>query len=353
LIPLAESIKRYFSPRELLIVLLAVIVSVSAGVGFFNYMKKEAVITCDGRQISVKTMKATVGEVLEQNGISVKPEDFLNVPLDSKLHRMKKNEIVIERAVPITIVADGKETELLTYRKTVGEAIKNSSIRLESSDRLEGAKLEDRIAGGMVIKIVRIKEDIVVEKEPIPFKVISRPNHRLDQGKEKTVKEGSEGIREKQYKVTFEDGKEVARNLIKDFIAVAPIDSIVELGTVLNHKTARGDVVRYKKVLNMRATAYTASFKDTGKHPDHPEFGITYTGIRARKGIIAVDPKVIPLGTRVYVEVAGSTPDYGYAVAADIGGAIKGNLIDLYMDDQKTVDRWGVKKVKVYILADQ
>jgi 3D (Asp-Asp-Asp) domain-containing protein len=74
--------------------------------------------------------------------------------------------------------------------------------------------------------------------------------------------------------------------------------------------------------------------------------------MRVRKGVIAVDPKVIPLGTKVYVEVAGNTPDYGYAVAADIGGAIKGDLIDLYFDSSDIVGRWGCKKVKVYILSD-
>jgi 3D (Asp-Asp-Asp) domain-containing protein len=141
--------------------------------------------------------------------------------------------------------------------------------------------------------------------------------------------------------------------LIKETIALNPVDKVVEFGTVLNHKTSRGDVVRYSKVMNMRATAYTASYADTGKSHGDPGFGVTYTGVKVRKGIIAVDPKVIPLGTRVYVEVAGSTPDYGYAVAADIGSAIKGDLIDLYFDGQATVNRWGCKRVKVYILDDE
>ena len=103
----------------------------------------------------------------------------------------------------------------------------------------------------------------------------------------------------------------------------------------------------------MWATAYTSSFEDTGKHPDHPEFGICYTGMKAREGIIAVDPKVIPLYTKVYVEVLGDTPDYGFAIAGDIGSAIKGNLIDLYLDTSEAVKKWGVKKVRVYILNEQ
>jgi len=353
LIPLARNIKRYFSFKDFIVIFLAVVLSVSAGVGVFLYMKKDVVITDDGEQIAVKTMKTTVAEVLDQSGITVKPEDYINLPLNAKLHRMKKNEINIERAVPVAIIADGRETQIMTYRDTVREAIEYSPVELYPSDKLEGTELDDSIVSGMKIKIIRVREEIAKEEIPIPYKVVNRENHRMDKGTERVAQQGKEGKIEKLYRVVFEDGKEIAREFIKETIALNPIDKIVEFGTVLNHKTARGEVIRYKKVLNMRATAYTASFKDTGKNPDHPEFGITYTGIKVRKGVIAVDPKVIPLGTKVYVEVAGNTPDYGYALAADIGGAIKGDLIDLYFDEQSYVDRWGVKKVKVYILNDQ
>jgi 3D (Asp-Asp-Asp) domain-containing protein len=100
----------------------------------------------------------------------------------------------------------------------------------------------------------------------------------------------------------------------------------------------------------MKATAYTSSFEDTGKNPGDEGFGRTCTGITARRGVIAVDPGVIPLGTRVYVEVPGRAGDYGYAIAADTGSAIKGGKIDVYLDSNGEVYSWGVKKVKVYIL---
>jgi 3D (Asp-Asp-Asp) domain-containing protein len=197
-----------------------------------------------------------------------------------------------------------------------------------------------------------VKEEILSEEIPIPYKTINNDNPKLKHGLKRSVREGSEGKKEKIYKVVKEDGKEVRRTLVKESVALNPVDKVVEHGTMLSHKTSRGDFLRYDKVLNMRATAYTASFADTGKHPGHPEFGITYTGVKARKGIIAVDPRVIPLGTKVYVEVAGDIPDYGYAVAADIGSAIKGDLIDLYFDSQSFVNKWGCKRVKVYILSE-
>lgn len=351
MIPLARNIKRYFSLKEFAIVVLAIVISVSAGVGVFLNLKKEVVINDNGKQIVVKTMKTTVRDVLEQNGISVRYYDYINVNLDSKLQKIRKNEIYIKRAVPVNVFVDGQELKLMTYRDTVKETLTSNAINLGDKDRLDGVTLDDKIIKDMNIKVIRVKEETVAEKFAVPFKTINRENSRLDKGTEKTVREGKEGIREKLYKVIFEDGKAVAKNLVSDSIVSNPIDQIIEFGTVLNFKTSRGDVVRYRKVLNMRATAYTSSYADTGKSPGDPGFGITYTGMKARKGVIAVDPKVIPLGTRVFVEIPGRN-DYGYAIAGDIGGAIKGNLIDLYFDDMGTVNSWGCKNVKVYILVE-
>ncbi|MCX7708874.1 MAG: 3D domain-containing protein [Clostridia bacterium] len=352
MLPLAKNIKRYFSFKEIMIVAIAIVISVSAGVGIFLNFKSDVLINDNEKQIAVKTMKTTVREVLEQNGISVSPDDYISIPMDAKLQKMGKNIITIDRAVPVNIYVDGQQKTLMTYRDTVKEALENSSYKLTESDKLEGVSIDDKISKDLNIKIVRVKKEIVNEDTSIPYKVQSKENSRLDKGLEKTVREGKEGTYRKTFEVVLEDGKEVTKKLISEAVVAAPIDKLIELGTVLTHKTSRGDVVRYKKVLDMKATAYTASFKDTGKSPGDPGFGITYTGVKARKGIIAVDPKVIPLGTKVYVEVAGNTPDYGYAVAADIGGAIKGNLIDLYLDSQSVVDAWGKKKVKVYILQD-
>ena len=151
--------------------------------------------------------------------------------------------------------------------------------------------------------------------------------------------------------VVTEDGREISRELLKEIVLQDPVKMILEYGTVLNHKTSRGDTLRYSKEMDMRATAYTSSFEETGKAPGHPLFGITATGIKAKKGVIAVDPRVIPLGTRVYIEIPGKTPDYGYAVAADVGGGIKGNRVDLYYESKADAMNFGRRNVKVYILS--
>lgn len=353
LLPLAKNIKRFFSYRkQLVIVLVAAAVSVGAGCGAYALLKKDVVINDNGKIINCITMKSTFQETLEQNDIVVNAFDYISIPLETSLQRKKRNEIHIKRAVPVYITADGKQTEIMTYRDTVKEMLEESPVRPEGFDRLLGAELTDKIRTDMELRIVRVKEAVVSEKQEIPFAVQKRANDRLDEGTDRVVQPGKEGILEKQYKVVMEDGAEVSRHLLSETVLQNPIKMIMEFGTVLNYKTNRGDTVRYHEVMNMRATAYTASFKDTGKAPGHPLFGITATGIKAKKGVIAVDPKVIPLYTKVYVEILGDTPDYGYAIAADVGGAIKGNKIDLYYDTQDYVDRFGVQKVRVYILSE-
>ncbi|MCX8130789.1 MAG: 3D domain-containing protein [Clostridia bacterium] len=352
MIPLAKNIKRYFSLKEFIVVAVAIVFSITVGVGVFQNLKKEVVINDNGKTVILKTMKNTVGEVLEQNGTRLSSDDFISLPLGAKLQKIRKNEIYIKRAIPIFVTVDGQEHKIMTYRDTVKDALVNSPLKLTDMDRLVGASFGDLVSKDMKVKVVRVREELISEKTAIAYKTLSRENNHLDKGKQVVVKDGKEGIREKKFRVVFEDGKEVLKELLKDSIIMAPINQIVEFGTIMNFKTSRGDVVRYKKEINMRATAYTASFADTGKHPGDPGFGITYTGVRAKRGIIAVDPKVIPLGTKVYIEGVGNTPDYGFAVAADIGSAIKGNKIDLYFDDSGTVDRWGVRKVKVYILTE-
>jgi uncharacterized protein YabE (DUF348 family) len=351
MIRLAKNIKRYFSFKEFAIVVIAVAVSISVGVVFFLNMKKDVAINYDGKTLVVKTMKTTVKEVLEQNGITVSPDDFVSISLDKKLQKIGKNRIEIKKAMPVNVFIDGTKMKVMTYRNTVQEALVNSRVKLTGLDRLDGLKPGDKIVKDMNIKVIRVKEELLSEKTPVEFNVISRQNDHLDKGKQQVVKQGKEGIREKIFKVIFEDGKQVLKQMKSDNIIAAPINKIIEFGTVLNFRTSRGDIVRYRKVINMRATAYTSSYADTGKSKGDVGFGITYTGVKARKGLIAVDPRVIPLGTRLYVECNGRT-DYGFATAADIGGAIKGKLIDLYFEDSATVSRWGCKNVQVYILTD-
>ena len=110
----------------------------------------------------------------------------------------------------------------------------------------------------------------------------------------------------------------------------------------------------YREVIEATATAYCLCKQCCGKDPWDKWYGYTASGLKIVPGsgmkVIAVDPKVIPLGTKVYVEGLNGAWDYGHAVAADTGSAIKNVKIDLYMDSHQETNNWGVRKVNVYIL---
>ena len=107
---------------------------------------------------------------------------------------------------------------------------------------------------------------------------------------------------------------------------------------------------RFSQAMDMVATAYDLSYESCGKYPDHPEYGITASGTKAEPGTVAVDPDVIPLGTKLYIASTDGSPDYGFATALDIGSAIKGYRIDLFMEDKQDAMNFGRRQVKVYIL---
>lgn len=350
---IAGTISFFKSHISVLALLVIMAVSVLAGYFIYDSLKKELRIVDGESEIVVSTMGNDIETAFNQLGVFVESYDYISAPLSTRLSGDAIQEIFIKRAVPVTITIDGKTTEVMTYYDTVGETIKNNGIVLGPLDRVDGLDLDDPIQMGMNIKIIRVREEILTETEKIPYAIEEVPNEKMNKGEKRVIQPGVEGTLEKYYKLTYEDGRIVSREFMSEQVIEEPVTEIVEYGTVPNFMTSRGELVRYKKVIEMRATAYTSSYEDTGKHPDHPEFGICYTGLKAREGIIAVDPKVIPLYTRVYVEVIGSEPDYGFAIAGDIGSAVKGNLIDVYLDTREAVKKWGVKKVRVYILNEQ
>lgn len=325
--------------------LAAVIVCTVAFILFLGvmFLEKDVEVSVDGTVQSYKTYKTTVGELLTEKNIELDPEDEVNPGKDFKLK--DDMTIVIKKAVPIVLTDAGTTKEVKTTEETVGELLKAKGIVLGDKDKVF-PNLDARLVPYANVKITRIEEKTVVEQKSLAYDVTKRENRNMDMGTTRVVQEGEEGLAEVTYKVTYEDGNEKAKEVLAERIIKQPLSKIVEVGTLGVLNTSRGDTIRYTKQLNMVATAYDATYESTGKRPGDKGYGITYTGIPVREGIVAVDPKVIPLGTKLYVE------GYGYALAADTGGAIKGNRIDLYYDDPKKVDRFGIKRLKVYILAD-
>jgi len=253
---------------------------------------KEVNVNYLGENISFRTMASTVSDALKEKNIEIKDGENISTDLYSKLG--KSNNIVIEKPVVLAMAEPVKEALLV-----------------------EDQKVEETAEPAPVIE--EPKKEVVLEKEP------------------EVVKEDK--IETKTSKSATSRG--TAR------MTWASDTTKVEEGVL---ETADGELIEYSEVMQLEATAYCPCYSCCGKYPGNKWYNITATGTKGRVGVIAVDPRVIPLGTKVYIEGLNGAKNYGYAVAEDTGGAIKGQIIDLYLNTHKETINWGRQQVKVYIL---
>jgi 3D (Asp-Asp-Asp) domain-containing protein len=251
-------------------------------------------------------------------------------------------EVVIRRSRPVKIASDGKLIRTRTQATTVGEVLAQEGVTLVGLDYTlppEDAPLPE----GEPIRVVRARRAFAVEQESIPYETVWLPDPELDLDHQRSEQEGQEGVHRWRYGVLYENGQEVVRNLEDEWIAREPTNKAIAYGTkitVRELETLDG-TFEYWRRIKMLATSYTAA--TCGKTPDHPLYGITRLGWQMRHGIVAVDPSVISLRSKVYV------PGYGEGVAGDTGGAIRGRHIDLGFDEDNLV--YWYKWVDVYVLT--
>ncbi|MBM7606581.1 uncharacterized protein YabE (DUF348 family) [Metabacillus crassostreae] len=283
----------------------------------------------------------TVKELIEQENLNVTEHDKINPALDTAI----KNDLslTIDKAFKIALNVGENKQQVWTTSTTVADFLKQQNVELNELDKIEPALTEELDEKSQVI-VTRIEKVTDVVEEPIAFNVVQKNDSSIEKGQQKVIESGKEGKQKKHYEVVLENGKEVSRDLIKTETLEESQDRVVALGTKAVQQTNTATVSRgndsVAKEFYAHSTAYTANCNGCS--------GNTATGINLRANpnakVVAVDPNVIPLGTKVYVE------GYGYAVAADTGSAIKGNKIDVFFPSKSAAYRWGSKKVKVKIL---
>ncbi len=196
--------------------------------------------------------------------------------------------------------------------------------------------------------------DSITVSENVSYTTVKRLNASLGKGETVTVREGVPGVKSVTYNVKYENGEEVSREAVESLVVSYPVSKIVEYGAENDYYQApetNADAsvdtskLDYKYYIDCEATAYDMSPEENGGYA-----GQTATGVPLDKGVIAVDPRVIPLGSRVYIEAIDGSWSYGYAVAADTGGAIKGNRVDLCYRTRSECIQFGRKPCRVYIL---
>jgi uncharacterized protein YabE (DUF348 family) len=299
---------------------------------------KQVEVIQDQEKKTYWTAADTVKDFLKEQNIVVNEHDKLNLNPDAKLKKDMK--IAIQRAFSLKLVVGGKEQDVWSTSTTVADFLSQQGITLNELDRVE-PELKQTVTKDDVINVIRVEKVTDVVEEPINFAVITKNDSNLEKGKQKVVSQGQEGLLSKHYEVILENGKEVSRKLVSEKKVKEKQDKVVAMGTkVIVAQVSRGESEPAGKEFYVTSTAYTANCSGCS--------GRTATGINLRANpnikVIAVDPSVIPLGTKVYVE------GYGYAIAADKGSAVKGYKIDVFFPSTSDAYRWGRKRVKIKIL---
>ncbi|MFC7687613.1 ubiquitin-like domain-containing protein [Ureibacillus sp. GCM10028918] len=299
---------------------------------------REVTISVDGSQSKVWTTESKVKNILEEANIEVTEHDVLSAALDAEVG--ETNQIDIQKAFQLTLVDGLEERQVWSTSTTVANFLKQQGIQLNEFDRVENG-LEKVIAPEDKITVVRVEKVTDVVEESIDFAVETKSDSSLLKGKEKVITQGEAGKVARTYEITKKNGQVVQKVVKAEEVIQKPTTKVVAVGTkVVTAAVSRSNssASSSSKEFYVTATAYTANCSGCS--------GVTATGLTLKDGmkVIAVDPSVIPLGTKVWVE------GYGNAIAADKGSAIKGNKIDVFIGSNSKANSWGRKKVRVKIL---
>ncbi|EAC3690458.1 DUF348 domain-containing protein [Listeria monocytogenes] len=310
---------------------------------------RQITINDNGTKKDVWSTKANVADLLKDENITTRPQDVLNVALDTKL----KNglEVNINRAIQLSLQNGAKKDTVWTTKTKVSDLLAEKNIKLDQDDRVSPAK-DSNLKEKMTVEVTYVNSKAEKKNEQVKFETVYKEDYSLNKGVEKVVQEGKNGKKVVEYKVTFENGKEKKRDVIKENVTSNKTDKVVVRGTK--------EKVVATPVSNVSTSSATSSSSSSSSST--PSGGKTYKmestaysgggttaygiNLSANPGlkVIAVDPRIIPLGSKVWVE------GYGEAIAGDTGGAIKGNIVDVYFPNESQCYSWGRRMVTVKVL---
>ncbi len=308
-------------------------VLLAASLGGFTDLASASMHTGD----TVSLKKVTVYDGKEKKVISTEADSYKRILNELKISMSVHDRfwtstktvsdgsvMVIERAVPVILVSDGHSKVVYTTQQTVQGVVNEAGYDWKQMMPIEDGMMQ--VKEGMQIHVVPYTMRKVTRTESLPIEYEKWYDEKLSADQEVVVQEGKAGKRRVEMEEIISDGKVVKTILRHESIEAEGIPGVMKTGNM-------EDTVGY--VSEMHATAY---------HPsDGDGRGITATGTMAGHGTVAVDPSVIPLGSEVYI------PQYGHAVAADTGGAIIGNRIDLCMETFEECFNFGRRDIEVFI----
>lgn len=346
---------------------------------------KNTYLINDGGRVVIHTTYATdPADVLDEAGLQLGEDDTYTTQ-----EGLGMSEITIQRKQMVSVAYGDKTLVVSSYGETVESLLTRMNFHLTSDDAVSHA-MSTATYDGMVITISRTLSTEEVYTVSVPYNTTYCYDASLAEGEERVLTKGVEGQVQYTASVLYVDGKEVSRTVLSQQVLTQAVDALIAIGSQVDTPeypeptepeptvpetqpaptvpetqpvptpeappvtdfpiigdgtivTPDGEVLTYTGVMQAVATAY---------HNTDPGCTIyTAIGTLCRVGAIAVDPKVIPYGTRMYIVTNDGKYVYGIAVAEDCGGSIKGNRVDLYFDTVKECYDFGIRDCTVYFLG--
>jgi len=323
---------------------------VSLSVTGFVWAQKQVTVVVDGRVTHVASQARDVAGLLRHADITLGPGDIVTPPASADVS--DGMTVVVRHAVPVKLHMDGTITSLDVVGKTVADALVAAGV---DPDRNPGVtpSLATPLHAGLCITVpdsfVRVTQDGI----SIPAPAETYPDASLPKGSRRIIIQGADGLDLRVYREVVTRGIESSPTLVAEKIVSQPVKQVVAIGTGSESSPTHqlvaaqvrepahwgGRTSQVGRHLNCFATAYSAA-ESNGMGGGSS----TALGVPAVRGVVAVDPNFIPLGTHLYI------PGYGFAIAADTGGMIHGRHIDLCFDTVAECNEWGTRPITVIIL---
>ncbi len=338
-----HKVRNFISHR--VVAISALLAAVALMAGYVSLNMRTVYITDGEATHSVKTLSTSSGVVLTAAGLTVEEDDVVSAEWE-----FNKGEIVIERGMDIAVTVDGVTRTISLTNGTVADALKKAGITLSENDILSVPQ-ETVLTEGLTVNVDRVTFEERTETKAIAFGTTSYETASYSKGKKVVEVNGVNGEKKLVYRDRLVNGEVVESELVEEIVTKAPVDEVVAIGTyvkpAVNVNASAGTIagLSYSKVLTGKATAYTNENGLAGKY--------TSTGMLAQVGVVAVNPNVIPYGTKLYITTADGSYTYGYAVAGDTGGFIYSHpdtIVDLFMNTAAECYAFGRRDIVVYVL---
>lgn len=312
------------------------------------------VIKDGDRVVTYTTFATDPNEVLGQAGVELSEQDTYTTRDGSD-----GSSITVRRAQKVTVSYYGERMEVSTFGETVGGLLTRLNLVVADGDVLSHPMSADT-CDGMEIRVDQITHRQEDYTAAVAHETIHCGDATLAQGSTEVLVPGADGELLCRANVTYVNGEETERQVVSQTLTAAPVTEIVAVGTAAEAEPANaddafpviadgyitlptGEVLTYTHTAQIRATAYT--------HTDAGCDFITATGTTVHMGTVAVDPRYIPYGTRMFIVSNDGEYVYGISVAEDCGGDIKGDRMDLYFPTFYECMQFGRRNCTIYFLG--